>query len=109
VAAVVHRLTSTAAKTSPGRLARRAHVNKECFILEKNGVAVAAILDVEELEDYLELRDPAIRRQIKNSNQDILAGKTRPASRFLAELKQTRASRARRARSQRASHDSATS
>ena len=76
---------------------------------EKDGVAVAAILDVEELEDYLELRDPAVRRQIKNSNQDILAGKTRPASRFLAELKQTRALRARRARSQRASHDSAIS
>ena len=74
-----------------------------------NGVAGAPILNVEELEDYLELRDPAVRRQIKNSNQDILAGRTRPASRFLAELRQTGASKVRRARRQRASHDSATS
>ena len=42
-------------------------------------------MDADELEDYLELQDPKVRRMIKKSNEDIRAGRTRPAEELLAE------------------------
>ena len=36
--------------------------------------------------DYLKLDDPKARREIKKSNEDIAAGRTRPARELLAEL-----------------------
>jgi hypothetical protein len=53
-------------------------------------------MGADELEDYLELQDPAIRRQIAESNADIAAGRVRPASEFLAELKRMKAAKPRR-------------
>jgi len=41
--------------------------NKEYFVLEKDGIPVAGILDIDELEDYLELSDPTVKRQIRES------------------------------------------
>jgi hypothetical protein len=54
--------------------------------LEKDGIPVIGIMAADELEDYLELRDPNVRDQIRQSNQDILAGRTRPAEELIAEL-----------------------
>lgn len=101
-ATVIHRLPIAKAKSRLGGLARRAHLNKEYFILEKDGVAVAGIIDAEELEDYLELRDPNVRRQIKGSNEDVRAGRTRPASELLAELRRERDLKSANARARRA-------
>ena len=42
----------------------------------------------EELEDYLEARDPKVRRFIHQSHREYLAGKSRPAEKLLAELGQ---------------------
>ncbi len=94
-AAAIHRLTISKARSSLDQLAQRAHLKKEYFILEQDGVAVAAILDADELEDYLELRDSGVRRQVKGSNQDLRARRTRPASQFLAELKTERRPKSR--------------
>jgi len=55
--AVLNRLPITKAHLNLGQLAKRAHLNKEYFILEKDGIPVIGIMDAEELEDYLELRD----------------------------------------------------
>lgn len=44
-------------------------------------------MDADELEDYLELRDPKIREHIRKSNEEYLAGKSRPIEDFLAELR----------------------
>jgi hypothetical protein len=84
---VIHRLPITRARVNLGQLARRAHVNKEYFILEKDGFPVVGIMDADEMEAYLEMRDPAIRRQIQKSNADILVGRTRPAEVLLSELR----------------------
>jgi hypothetical protein len=84
---VIHRLPITKARVNLGQLARRAHVNKEYFILEKDGFPVVGIMDADEMEAYLELRDPAIRRQIQKSNADIREGRTRPADVLLSELR----------------------
>lgn len=85
---VVNRLPITKARINLGRLAKRAHLNGEYFVLEKDGIPVIGIMDADELEDHLEIRNPKIKRQITLSNADIQAGRTRPAGELLAELRQ---------------------
>ena len=85
-AAMVNRVPITKARINLGQLAKRAHVNKEYFILEKDGIPVIGIMDADEMEDYLELRDPKVKAQIRQSNKDIAAGRTRPAGDLLQDL-----------------------
>jgi PHD/YefM family antitoxin component YafN of YafNO toxin-antitoxin module len=80
---MVHRLPITKARINLGQLVKRVHVNKEYFILEKDGIPVAGIMGADELEDYLELQDPKARGAIAASNADIAAGRTRPATDLL--------------------------
>jgi PHD/YefM family antitoxin component YafN of YafNO toxin-antitoxin module len=80
---VVHRLPLTKARVNLGQVVKRAHVNKEYFILEKDGIPVVGILDAEELEDYLELQNSKMRRAIEESNSDVAAGRTKPAAALL--------------------------
>lgn len=95
---MVSRIPITKARINLGQLVRRAHVNKEYFILEKDGIPVAGIMDAEELEDYLELRNPRIREHIQISHEEFLAGKARPAEAFLAEVKKGKKSKRGRRR-----------
>jgi len=44
------------------------------------------IKDGDELEDYLETRDPKVNGQIRQSNLDVRAGRTKPAEALLADL-----------------------
>jgi hypothetical protein len=53
-------------------------------------------MNADEMEGYLEARDPAIRAQIEKSNADIAVRRTRPAGDLLAELRATRAAKPRR-------------
>jgi prevent-host-death family protein len=85
---LVNRLPVTKARINLGALIRRVHNNKEHFILEKNGIPVAAILDVDEYEDYLDARDPEIKRQIREGQVEYRLGKlTEDLDTFLARLK----------------------
>jgi PHD/YefM family antitoxin component YafN of YafNO toxin-antitoxin module len=84
---MVKTIPITKARINLGALVKRVHLNKEYFILEKDGIPVAGLMDADELEDYLELRDPKIREHIRKSNEEHLAGKSRPIEEFLAELK----------------------
>jgi hypothetical protein len=84
---VVHRIPLTQARINLGQVVRRAHVNREYFILEKDGIPVVGIMHVDDLEDYLELHDSDLNRQIAKSNAEYRAGKARDASEFLSELK----------------------
>lgn len=45
------------------------------------------IVDPDELEDYLDMRDPEIVAAMKQAREDHFAGRTRPAQDLLAELK----------------------
>ena len=94
---MVHRLAITRARINLGQLVRRVHVNKEYFILEKDGIPVAGIMGAEELEDYLEARDPEVRAHIRKSHRDYLAGRTVPAETLLRPQPR-RNSKARRRR-----------
>ena len=84
---MVNRLPITKARINLGQLAKRAHVHNEYFILEKDGIPVIGIMDADELEDYLDLRDPKVEAQIRKGNLDIRAGRVRPAADLLRELK----------------------
>lgn len=95
---VVNRLPITKARINLGQLAKRAHLHNEYFILEKDGFPVIGIMDAEEMEDYLELRDPKVKAQMRQSNKDIRAGRTQPADELLRELERTPAKSSRRSK-----------
>ena len=54
---MVHRIPLAKARISLGQLVRRAHLDKDYFILEKDGIPVAGIMDADEMEDYLDIRE----------------------------------------------------
>lgn len=85
--ATINRLPITKARINLGQIARRAHNSKEYFILEKDGIPVIGIMAADELEDYLELRDPKVKASIAASARNHAAGKTRPADKLLTDLK----------------------
>jgi hypothetical protein len=84
---MVHHIPITKARINLGQLVRRAHLNKECFILEKDKIPVAGIIDVDELDDYLELKDPNIREQIREGYKAYQQGDVKDADTLLVELK----------------------
>ena len=84
---MVRHLPITKARINLGAVVKQVHLNKEYVVLEKDGIPIAALMDAEEFEDYLELQDPKVRRDIEISHKEYLAGKSRPAEELLAELK----------------------
>jgi antitoxin (DNA-binding transcriptional repressor) of toxin-antitoxin stability system len=82
---MVNRIPITEARINLGAVVKRVRLNGEYFILEKDGIPIVGIMGADELEDYLELRDPKVQRILKQSAQDVRAGRTRPASMLLAE------------------------
>ena len=65
---------------------KRVHLNKEYVILEKDGIPLVGVMDIDEFEDYLELQDPKVKRIIEEGRQQYLAGKSRPAEQLLRKL-----------------------
>jgi hypothetical protein len=71
-----------------GQVVRRAHVNREFFILEKDGIPVVGLMHVDDLEDYLEMQSRSVKEQIQTSTAEYRRGAARrSAHEFLAELK----------------------
>ena len=93
---MVRNLPIADARLNLEALVKRIHLNKEYVILEKDGVPVAGIMDIDEFEDYLELQDQKVRRHVEKSSAEFRAGKNRPAPEFLAELATTRSNTTRR-------------
>jgi len=83
----IHRLALTEARNNLGKVVRRAHINNETFILEKDGIPIAALMNIDEYEDYLDIQDPKVNKQIKQSYKEYITGKARPVEEFLVELK----------------------
>ncbi|MFZ0479283.1 MAG: type II toxin-antitoxin system Phd/YefM family antitoxin [Terriglobales bacterium] len=83
----VSRLPLTKARVNLGQVVRRVHVNREVFILEKDGIPVAGLMHVDDLEDYLEMQNRSAKEQIQTSAAEYRRGAARNASEFLAELK----------------------
>lgn len=84
--AIVKRLAFDEAQTKLSSVIDRARHKKEYFVIEKNGVPSAGLMDIDEFEDYLELQDPKVKQHIRKSYQEYRAGKGRPARAFVADL-----------------------
>ena len=83
---IVHRLPMTKARVNLGALVKRVHLNKEYVVLEKSGIPIAGLMDIDEFEDYLELKDPRVKRHIAASAKEYAASESRPAVGFFEEL-----------------------
>src|SRR6202162_61531 len=83
----VNRLALTKARVNLGQVVRRVHVNREFFILEKDGIPVVGLMHVDDLEDYLEMQNRSVKEQIQTSTAEYRRGAARSAQEFLAELK----------------------
>ncbi len=83
---MVHRVPLTKARSNLGQIVRRAHLNNECFILEKNGIPIAGIMDIDDMEDWLELQDPEMQKQIAEGHKEYRQGRTGSLDNFLNEL-----------------------
>ena len=96
---MIHHLPITEARRNLGALVRRLHKKGEYFVLVKDGIPVAALIDPDELDDYLDMKDPEIRKSVEESEEDARAGRTVDGRALLAELRkdQVKAGRRRRA------------
>ena len=86
----VLRMPMTRARTQLGSLVRGVHVDGDVVVLEKDGIPVAGLIDIDALDDYLETTDPELRRRIRASMRAHHSGRTRPVRKFLEELKAQR-------------------
>ena len=75
----------TKARINLGEVVRRVHLHKENFILEKGGIPVAALLDIDDFEDWLEMKDPKIKEQIRQGYEEYKKGKAVPLDKFLSK------------------------
>lgn len=77
----------TKARVNLGALVKRVHLKKERFVLEKDGYPVAALIDIDEFEDYLDSQDEELKKQIRASRAEFDVGKGKSADEFLMRLK----------------------
>ena len=71
-----------------GEVIKRIRINKDYFVLEKDGIPVAGMMDIDEFEDYLELHEPKVKKQIQKSYAEYKKGKARPAQEFLSKMRE---------------------
>jgi hypothetical protein len=93
---IVNRLPLTKARVNLGQVVRRVHVNREFFILEKDGIPVVGLMHVDDLEDYLEMQNRSAKDQIRTSAAEYNRGGARSARKFLTELKASSSKRKRK-------------
>lgn len=76
----------TQARASLGAIVNDVNRTSEYVVVERGGLPVAVIMDIDEFEDYLELRDPAVRKRIAEASLEHRAGESSPAEDLLERL-----------------------
>lgn len=77
----------TKARINLGSIIKKVRMNKEYYVLEKDGYPVAGIMDIDEFEDYLDARNENLNKQIKESFVEFKTGRTKPINKLINELK----------------------
>ncbi len=83
---MVSKIPVTKARGMLGKLLNRVNRNKEYVVIEKSGLPVAVLMDIDEFEDYLEANNPEVQKIIADGTREYSEGKARPADKFFAEL-----------------------
>ena len=52
----------------------------------KKTTPIVSIMDIDDMEDWLEFQDPEMQKQIAEGYQEYRQGRTRPLDDFLTEL-----------------------
>jgi prevent-host-death family protein len=86
----------TEARASLGTIVNEVNRTSRYVVVERGGLPVAVIMDVDEFEDYLDLRDPAARERIAQASREHHAGESSPAEDLLAPLQRVAMNRRRR-------------
>jgi prevent-host-death family protein len=86
----------TQARASLGTIVNDVNRTSEYVVVERGGLPVAVIMDIDEFEDYLELRDPAVRERIAEASLEHRSGKSSPAGDLLPRLQQVAVNQRRR-------------
>lgn len=76
----------TKARINLGSIIKKVRIDKEYYVLEKDGYPVAGIMDIDEFEDYLDARNQDLNKQIKKSFKEFKAGRTKPINKLINEL-----------------------
>jgi len=84
---MITKIPITKARVHLGEIMKRVRVNKEQFIIEKDGYPIAGILDIDEFEDYLGVSDKELKKHIECSASEYKSGKTKLARDVLDNLK----------------------
>jgi prevent-host-death family protein len=95
---LVTRLPITKARINLGAVVKRVHLNKEYIIIEKDGIPIAGLMDIDEFEDYLEQQDATVQKAIAASHTEYEAGKSRAATDLLSELAVEKSKKTKRKR-----------
>jgi hypothetical protein len=69
-----------------GGAIQRVHLDKEDFVLEKGGISLAAILDIDEFEDWLEMKDPKMKEHIRQGYKEYKKGKATLLDKSLSKI-----------------------
>ena len=83
---MVKTIPITKARVNLGEVVKRVHLDKDSFVLEKGGIPVAAILDIDEFEDWLDTKDPKLKERIRQGYEEYKKGKTVPLDEFLSQI-----------------------
>lgn len=94
---VVH-VPLTQARSSLGTIVNEVNRSGEYVVIERGGLPVAVIMDIDEFEDYLDLHDPAVGERIAMASREHHAGKSSPAGGLLSRLQQVAGNRRGRKR-----------
>ena len=76
----------TKSRVNLGEVVKRVHLEKDSFVLEKGGIPVATILDIDEFEDWLETKDPELKDQVRQGYEEYKKGKAVLLDKFLAQI-----------------------
>ena len=91
---MVRSIPVTKARAMLGKLVNGVNRNKDYVVIEKSGLPVAVLMDIDEFEDYLEAKDPGVQKIIADGTREYSEGKARPAGEFFAELDEEERGRA---------------
>jgi antitoxin (DNA-binding transcriptional repressor) of toxin-antitoxin stability system len=82
----IRRMGVSEARASFSNVLRRAQRHKETFVIENDGIVVAGIIGVDELEDFLDMNDSKLKKQIEESAAQYRRGEGSDGRALLAEL-----------------------